>query len=360
MGDNGLPIDGIATISGSYIFIEDKVNSLSYTAGSSTVTLPAGADLTPVTTAKNRYTGRYVLITNDGQILYINRQSIDIGARTFTVSRSDSSQITPVSIDLTPGWKVAEADIVNRMATTSAAKIDSVEFRDMQFQLQLDGDPVTLLNQDGEGINPATEEKQDDQVAQLGLINDELDTQTIQLEQLTLDLNSQSDETQLILQTELDEANTSLDSIDNKLTNDYGTSVEALRTASQIGNSSGGADFDNGATTAQTLRTSSNITDEAGAAFTDINYLPSGQSTHDNHNVNANLQINDTDVAEANAIPARVMNKLVTERHDDIVLTRDPVTFDITQAEFKLGGSTVATVIYEYDAFENLIRAYRA
>lgn len=207
MGDNGLPIDGIATISGSYVFIEDLVNPLEYTPGSSTVTLPVGSDLTPVTTAKARYTGRYVLLTNDGQILYINRQSINVAARSFTISRSDSSQITPVAIDLTPGWKVAEADIVNRMATTAAAKIDTVEFRDMQFQLELDGDPVSILDSGGNKIDPATEQTQLANNNELKQINDELDTQTILLAQLDDNISNQYVSNPTILNTSISIAN---------------------------------------------------------------------------------------------------------------------------------------------------------
>lgn len=255
IGENGLPIDGIATIAGSYIFLESSVDPLIYTAIAATVTLPVTNDLTPVVTAKARYTGRYVLITKDNSIYYINRQSIDVGARTFVISRSDSSQITPASIDLSPGWVVAEADIVNRLATTSSAKIDSVEFRDMHFQMQLDGDPVTLLNQDGVGINPATEEKQDDIITELGLANDSLDEIELRLE--TFDTN-------------------------------------------------------NGPTTLNTLRTSSNITDEAGSAFTDANYMPVGQSTHDNLNSNANVQQNNIDVSATNALYTQANNLIST------------------------------------------------
>lgn len=217
MGDNGLPIDGIATIAGSYVFLESQTDPLVYTAIAATVTLPVGNDLSPVVSAKPRYTGRYVLITKDNSIFYINRQSIDVVNRTFVISRSDSSQITPVAIDLSPGWTVAEADIVNRMATTSSAKIDSVEFRDMHFQMQIDGDPVSILNVDGEKINPATEEKQGEIINQLELVNDELDTHTIQLQQVNDDLNSQFDETQVKQDTQisqLTEANSSLNDIE--------------------------------------------------------------------------------------------------------------------------------------------------
>ncbi len=49
-------------------------------------------------------------------------------------------------------------------------------------------------------------------------------------------------------------SSTSLVSIDGKLANDYGASAGALRTASQIGNATGAADFGSGAVGAQTLR----------------------------------------------------------------------------------------------------------
>lgn len=207
MGDNGLPIDGIATISGSYVFIEGT-EALVYTPAGAVVTLPVGSDLSPVTTAKARYTGRYVLVTANNQIYYINRQSIDVGARTFQISRSDTSQINPVAIDLSIGWQVAEADIVNRMATTSSAKIDSIEFRDMNFQLQLDGDPVTIRGTtSGNTLEPHAD----------GTI-------------------------------------------------------------------------------------STRMLDENGNPFTDSNYLPMGQLTHDNLNLNANLQQNNTDISITNPL----------------------------------------------------------
>tara|TARA_R100001086_G_scaffold250083_1_gene193456 strand:- start:713 stop:1531 length:819 start_codon:yes stop_codon:yes gene_type:complete len=153
MGENGLPVDTIATISGSYVFIEGT-SSLSYNAGGATVTLPAGSDLTPVTTARARYTGKYILLTSDNSLYYIDRKTIDVANRTFQISNSDKAQITPASIDLSSGWQVAEADIVNRVATTSAAKFDSIEFRDLQFQMELDGDPVTVRGENGNTLEP--------------------------------------------------------------------------------------------------------------------------------------------------------------------------------------------------------------
>jgi hypothetical protein len=65
-------------------------------------------------------------------------------------------------------------------------------------------------------------------------------------------------------------------------------------------------------------------------------------------------------VTDLNPLHVRVMNQLVTERHDDVLLAYDPVTQDMTTAEFKFQGSTVALVNFEYDEYSNLTRAYRA
>lgn len=46
------------------------------------------------------------------------------------------------------------------------------------------------------------------------------------------------------------------------------------------------------------------IKDEAGQAFTDTNYLPIGQSNHDILNLNANVQVNNTDVSSTNLLPS--------------------------------------------------------
>jgi hypothetical protein len=190
IGENGLPVDSIATISGSYVFLEDIVNPVVYSGG--TVTLPVGADLTALTTAKARYTGKYILLTNSDQLYYIDRQTINVAARSFVISSSDKSQVNPPSIDLSAGWTIAEADIVNRLATTSAAKIDNIEFRDIHFQMELDGDPVTVIDGDGNPVGFATEATQLENKAELQLINDELDTHTIQLQEINDELNSQT------------------------------------------------------------------------------------------------------------------------------------------------------------------------
>lgn len=46
------------------------------------------------------------------------------------------------------------------------------------------------------------------------------------------------------------------------------------------------------------------LVDEAGNPFTDANYVPVGQTTHDNLNLNANLQVNNADASNSNPVPA--------------------------------------------------------
>jgi len=58
---------------------------------------------------------------------------------------------------------------------------------------------------------------------------------------------------------------TTVSAINSKLANDYGSSGGAVRTAAQLGNASGVADFGIGASGAQTLRVSSNITRDGTA-----------------------------------------------------------------------------------------------
>ncbi len=45
------------------------------------------------------------------------------------------------------------------------------------------------------------------------------------------------------------------------------------------------------------------LVDENGNPFTDANYLPAGQTTHDNLNANANLQVGNVDVGVGNPVP---------------------------------------------------------
>lgn len=71
---------------------------------------------------------------------------------------------------------------------------------------------------------------------------------------------------------ELKVSDAGLASLNAKFIDDYGAPSLAIRTASQIGNTSGQADFNTGATGAQTLRTVSNTNDGSGNSITSSSY----------------------------------------------------------------------------------------
>ena len=83
VGENGLPVDTIATISSSNLIISGVNAALTYAAG--VVTVPGTVDLNPVRFHKSRYTGRLILRTNDDAIYFIDRVSVDTGSKTFNI-----------------------------------------------------------------------------------------------------------------------------------------------------------------------------------------------------------------------------------------------------------------------------------
>jgi hypothetical protein len=90
-----------------------------------------------------------------------------------------------------------------------------------------------------------------------------------------------------------DVGNSSLISLDGKISNNYGVSTAAVRTASQIGNTLGSADFNSGLVSSQTLR----VTQATDIPITIIQSIP------DNLNLNSNIQVNDIDVSNSNPVP---------------------------------------------------------
>jgi RNase P/RNase MRP subunit p29 len=153
-GANGLPIDSIAELSGSFELLRDMTGVLQYNNG--TVTVPNGTDLNKAKFHKSIYTGRLVLIDADDNYYFISRPSINQATLTFNIYDSQEELTSPLAINLGAGWVIAEAQLVNRLAVTAAAKIDQVSFRDFQVQFRLEGDPVRIVDKDGNGlvINP--------------------------------------------------------------------------------------------------------------------------------------------------------------------------------------------------------------
>lgn len=150
-----------------------------------------------------------------------------------------------------------------------------------------DADDDITVNPNG-SINSIIQDADGNPISDLNPLHVIDDSANVELDAIRSDLNSQFDETQSKqdaqttelqsinteldgihsdLNTQLTAANTSLDniesssnSINNKINNNYGASTGAIRTAAQIGNTTGVANFNSGITGAQTLRTSSNIT----------------------------------------------------------------------------------------------------
>lgn len=122
--------------------------------------------------------------------------------------------------------------------------------------------------------------------------------------------------------TKLDTVNTNLgtiqtnqDTLNAFYNSNFGANTGAIRTASQLGNSGGSADFNSGASTAQTLRTHANNSDGAGNLLTstavsatrslDVNVtqsaLPSGASTAANQStINTSIGTTNTTLTETN------------------------------------------------------------
>lgn len=236
VGENGLPVDTIATISAAYQIIQDSPTTLSYAAG--VVTVNNSVNLAPVRGHKSRYTGRLVLKTKDDAVYFIDKVSVDDTSKTFNIYSNDSQTVIPPSVDTSAGWTIAEAEIVNRLATTSAAKIDSIEFRDMQFQLELDGDPVTVRGQNGNTLEPNADGSINigNVVAvdtDLTQVENKLDQLIGEAEAANLSLDNIESSADSIdakldgVQSELESANLNLDSIEVKL-DEVNTNLENI------------------------------------------------------------------------------------------------------------------------------------
>lgn len=144
----------------------------------------------------------------------------------------------------------------NRALRTNAfVQVDTIN-ADLTVDIQASsGDNIAIANADGSKIVNVTT---------VGL-NNALDVNIVQS---TPTAGSATAANQVIEQGKLDTlhadlvtiegkqdtGNASLSSIDGKINDNYGASSGAVRTAAQIGNTSGAADFNSGATTAQTLR----------------------------------------------------------------------------------------------------------
>ena len=143
---NGLPVDSYLTVEGTRPLHKGEAALLNYT--SPTVTVPTNVDLEAVKVSSSKYTGKLVLVDSTGSLYFIDRHSIDNTTKTFNIYNEPDNLSSPNSISLDSGWVIAEANLVNKLATTSTAHIDEVEFNGFDVSFNLDGsaDSVSIVD----------------------------------------------------------------------------------------------------------------------------------------------------------------------------------------------------------------------
>lgn len=216
-------------------------------------------------------------IEADTDLIRIAVQSLDTDFDVALSTRASEATLVDVRTEL---------QTANTSLDAIEADAEAIRLQTIDINSELDSQTAILTEIENDTDQIITEL----QSANISLDNIESDADAIRVE--TIAINSELD-TQTTILNSID-ADTSSIIIELQTANDSLNDIETrLETF----------DTNNGSTTINTLRTSSNITDEAGAAFTDANYLPVGQSTHDNLNLNANLQLNNVDVSNTNPVP---------------------------------------------------------
>jgi hypothetical protein len=150
---NGLPVDSTVTIEGTNrLLVGDDLVTYN---GTDTVTVDPKYNLELVKTSPPRYTGQLVFIDGANNIYYVDRQSINSINNTFKIYTDQNKVDSPSSIDLQAGWILAEAKLVNRLATTSVAHIDEVVFNGFDVNMNLDGsDKIQVTGTNGNTLEP--------------------------------------------------------------------------------------------------------------------------------------------------------------------------------------------------------------
>jgi hypothetical protein len=155
LSKNGLPIDSYLTLEGTNELYKGEAQSL---VGYSqpVVTVPMAVDLNQLRLAPTRYTGKLVLITESKQLYFIDRLTMDNASKTFDIFDDPEFSSSPTSINLAQGWVIAEANLVNKLATASSTHIDEVTFNgfDVTFNLDAKKDSIRVEGTNGNTIEP--------------------------------------------------------------------------------------------------------------------------------------------------------------------------------------------------------------
>ncbi len=155
VGNNGRPIDAVLTITGQNPLIKQALTALTFNTG--VVTVNNSYDLQAVKDSPSKNTGQLILITYDENYYFIDRLSIDDSTKSFNIYSDPDKTTIPASINLSPGWTIAEASFINALRTTSVAQIDEVNFGGFDFHVRLDGKQDSVAIVDGVNklkINP--------------------------------------------------------------------------------------------------------------------------------------------------------------------------------------------------------------
>ena len=157
IGKNGLPIDALATIEPGSTLVSPNNTTVSY--ASPTVTFDNSVDLSPLvnfTIQQAKHTGELLFTDDSGNSYFIDPDSVNNITKTLDIYIDANFTSSPSAIDTKKDWLLSEAELVNRLQTTTSAVIDQVEFRDVEVKFKLDGDPVSIIDSDGDelDVNP--------------------------------------------------------------------------------------------------------------------------------------------------------------------------------------------------------------
>lgn len=207
---------------------------------------------------KDADTDTRVKVKSDGVdnavVVTQNSQPLPTGAATEAKQDVGNASLDSIdaNIDTPLSTRASEATLASIDAGIPAALGQTTMANSMPVAIASDQTPVPISENDDFDIRnitgtvslptgAATEAKQDVGNASLASIDSDIDVS---------------------LSTRASEA--TLSALNSKINNDYGAPAGAVRTAAQVGNAIGAADFDAGATSGQTLRTASNLHDSAG------------------------------------------------------------------------------------------------
>lgn len=151
VGKNGLTVDALATLEPGSVL---QTGGTTFTYAEPTVTFDNSVDLssllTIVKTAK--HTGVMLFTDGDNNSYFIDPNSINNTTKTLDIYVDAEYTSSPSTISMETDWTLSEAELVNRLQTTTTAVIDNVEFRDVQVNVDLDGSTVNIKDDDGDQL----------------------------------------------------------------------------------------------------------------------------------------------------------------------------------------------------------------